>query len=280
MEDTEEALINKIKIDRDEIWGSSSRESGKLVKEAIHHVLKTNFSEAFSEQLKEYCTQFSYNSECSNSNKYHSKIKAAFARLEGKMFLDDAWGKTVNPYLDDKPELIPLVTSIDDLYIDVFDGKPTKTWMKKLDGLMKLYCPKHIHDVTKSLLNNLLSNAEVKKNGLSYSNERRLFTLLHVFRYAAVEQDAQLVKNLATLCYAKVPYIGSISLGSANLCLEILESLDGVLGLVALNELSLELKYPANAKKNALKKLEAVAKVKGVDVDQLQDEIVPDFGLT
>jgi len=280
MEAQERDLIENIKSDIDEIGGSSSIESAKLVKEGINYLLSVPTSEEFKEVLKTYETNFSYNSECSSSQRHRSSIKAAFKRLDGVLFLDDLWGRTLNSYVEGDKRAFDFFASIDDIYLDIPTGKPTKKWLARLEELVESQGREVARDRLMDALSLLVEEKSVVKGGLAYSNEKKIFTVLNAYRGLVEESDASIVKALVLISYSKVPYIGPVSTSIGNLGLEILESMDGTAGLVSLSDLSIELKYPANAKKQALKKLESGAKKKGVSVEDLRDQLVPDFGLS
>lgn len=280
MEAQERELIENIKNDIEDICGSCTEESEKLVKAGVNYLLSNSTSEDFQKLLKTYAVNLSYNAECSDSQRHVSSIKAGFKRLEGVLFLDDIWGGVLNSYVARDKSTYKLLSAIDDIYLDIPSGKPTKEWLVRLEEVIESQGREQAKKILKEVISLLVEEKSVLKNGLFYSNEKKIFTILNAYKGIAEEIDSPDIKSLAQISYTKVPYIGPLSTPMGNLCLEILESMDGTAGLVALSDLSIELKYPANAGKLVLKRLEAGAETKGVNVEDLRDQLVPDFGLS
>ncbi|MEM7019581.1 MAG: hypothetical protein AAF512_19875 [Pseudomonadota bacterium] len=278
--DVETSLIEQMQQDTEEAVGGVSRETAKVVKATITHLLASSSSALFISTFDTYRENLRANAECTDSRRHAQAMLAAQERLEGRFFLKDAWGKALNQWVDTHSEVNDLLEPLDDLCRALPQKKPTKAWLAQLTQLLTTFTEEAVLDTIRTWLQLFIEDDEIKKDGISYANEDKLKAFLWILASKHAEQDAQLFRNLAVQCYAKVPYLGPTSSAGGNLCLQSLSELEGTQGLVHLNELSLTLKYPSNAKTLAEKRLAEVAARKGLSRDDLADLLVPDHGLS
>ena len=84
--------------------------------------------------------------------------------------------------------------------------------------------------------------------------------------------------RLAEICYKKIPNHGSKSTRVANAAVIALQNIGSDEALAQLNYLNQRIKLPS-AKKQIEKALLGVAKQRGISVGEMEEQIVPDFGL-
>jgi hypothetical protein len=168
---------------------------------------------------------------------------------------------------------------MDDIYNISPKGKPTKKWTAKVNELFSEFTEQHVLEIIRILLTFLVESDEVLKVGIWDDNERKLKQMVLILTLNKHEEDAELLRKLATVSYTKVPWEGPVSSGTGNACIQGLSELDGKQGLIHLSELTRKLKYPANAVTLAKKKLAEVAKEKDVNIQELESMVVPDYGL-
>ncbi len=276
-EQDEQALIVRISADARKSSGSCTPETPKVVEALVAHAMAGGVSPEFDAAVDEYEHQLSANVECSASWRHVQRIRAVRNRLQGIFFLEDAWGKQLNAWIESLGELPPLVPALDDLYRLAPKSKPTKKWHKQVQQLFDAYSEEAVRS---TVLHAMTLLADVgAAGGLNADNETKLRGMLMLLSVNAQESDSELLRKLAMIAYTKVPYEGPVSTSVGNLCLQLLSELPGTQGLVHLSELASQLKYPTNAVALAERRLEEAASAKGLTVNQLQSMNVPDYGL-
>lgn len=277
--ENEKHLIEEMHSDLKEICGGVSNNTSGIVDSIVNHLLRSHPSAEFLHLMKEYKDSLWANAECAASQQFFQRIRSTEKRREGIYFLEDGWGNLVKSWLENNSSEIPVVESLDDVYNDFPKGKPTKKWTGKVDNLFVRFSEVRVLYVLRSLLNILVESDEVLKKGICSDNERKLKSMVHILNHKKYEEDAELLRKLAVVSYSKIPYSGPISTGVGNVCLQALSDLDGTQGLVHLSELARKLKYPASAATLAKKRLGEAAREKGVNVQDLESMVVPDYGL-
>lgn len=277
--ENEKHLIGAMQLDLKETCGGASLDTRNIVEQIVAYLLYSDPSSEFSSMLNEYRTNLRANVECASSQRYAQRIQSAEKRREGIYFLEDTWGKLIKAWIEENSTEVSVIESLDDIYNTSPKGKPTKKWIAKIDELFSEFSEKRVLAIVRSLLNLLIESKDVLKNGICNDNERKLKPMVHVLILKKCEGDADLLRKLALVCYTKVPYEGPISTGVGNVCLQGLSELDGTQGLVHLSELARKLKYPTSAVNFAKKRLDEAAKEKGVNIQDLESMVVPDYGL-
>lgn len=272
-------LIEHIKADCAAAQGGSTRETRRIVEVAIVHYLTMDVSDAFEQALEEYRAQLKANVEDVESQRLTQRILAAMKRKQGIFFLEDKWGVRLNEWLDGHQDAVPLVESLDDLYRIAPKGKPTRKWLTSVEKVFKDYSKQAVVELLRGAITLLLETKEVASTGLCFDNEDKLRVMVLILAIGNHEEDSELLGQLAELAYNKIPGIGAVSTGVGNQCIQALAGLQGTRGVVVLSELASQLKYPKTAVGLVNKKLEEVAKEKGVTVKELQSMSVPDYGL-
>ena len=280
MAENEHALVERIKADSEESCGSCTGETKAVVGEAVSHLLSGQGSDDFLSALEEYQTQLNANEEDTNSRRHAQRIMAARKRMEGVFFLEDRWGKKLNEWIDVHKEAVPLISALDDLYRLAPKSKPTKKWRSQVDDLFERYSENAVLEFLRLGIGLLVDTGEVSVRGVCYDNEEKLKAMVLILAANRHEQDATLLRKLATVAYKKVPDLGPVSTAVGNVCLQALCDVEGMQGLVQLSELASQLKYPANAASLAQKRLEDAAKARGVSVRDLENMTIPDYGLS
>lgn len=276
--ETEKKLIEAIELDLEKTCGSSSRNTKSIVAAIIVH-LKSAPSTDFISVLDKYRTNLQANVECASSQRYYQRIYSAEERSKGIFFLDDPWGRAIKLWIQESSNDIPAMEALDDLYTSAPQGKPTKKWQKQIQELFLEFSEERIINIVRYLIGQLIEAENITKTGIWSDNERKLKAMVILLTLNKNDEDAELLRKLAIICYTKIPYEGPMSIGVGNICLQGLSELDGSQGLIYLSELSRQLKYPTNAVKFAKKRLEEAAKEKGIKVHELESIAVPDYGL-
>jgi len=207
---TEAELTQSITADIKEICGGSSLESKAIVKAIATH-LRQDPSEAFVSLADQYRIELSYNAECASSQKFSQRIRAAIIRNDGVYFLEDAWGKAVESWLEDNPAEQPLMEALDDLYSAAGEGKPTKKWLKQSDELLASFPDQQALTTVRTIVDLLLHAKEAKKYGIKGDNERKLRVMVLFLSLYTSAAEADFWKALTILCYDKIPYVGPVS---------------------------------------------------------------------
>lgn len=277
--ENEKILTEAIQADIQEACGGASYDTEDIVNKIVVYLHDNGPSSEFSSLLEKYREELFANVEDNGSQELAQRILAAEKRREEIYFLEDSWGKLIKSWLDENADEKLVCKSLDDIYNIAPKGKPTKKWTSRIENVFSEYSKSRVLSVIRTQLNILVESKDVLEKGLCMDNERKLKPMILILTINKCEEDAELLKKLALVCYTKVPCVGPISTGVGNLCLKGLSELDGKQGLIFLSELSRKLKYPTNAADFAKKRLAESAKEKGFSVQDLESMIVPDYGL-
>lgn len=276
---SEQSIIEAIQLDIRETCGGASLKTQKIVTTTIKHLRDSDPSSEFLSLSQEYRKQLNRNVECSSSQQLAQRIQSAEKRREGVYFLEDAWGKLVKHWLDENPNEAPIVASLDDIYSIAPAGKPTKKWISELAEIFSKHSEYQVLNVIRTHIALLIESKDIPSKAICVDNERKLKIMVSILATRKNEEDARILKNLASICYTKIPNHGPISIGAGNICLQGLSELDGRQGLIYLSELARTIKYPTSAADFANKRLAAAANVKGLSIKDLENMTVPDYGL-
>ena len=278
--ETEQALIEKIKIDHDEACGDCTRDTGKIVKAAAEHVRNNGLSGEFESVLEDYQKQLCANVESNSSRRHAQRIRAILLKQQGIYFLDDKWGEVLNQWIESNGDKLAFISALDDLLRVAPKSKPTKKWRDQVNGLLEQYSAEAVLGFIRQAIKLLLEPAEIAAGGIYYDNEDKLRAMVHLLTLDPDDSDSPMLRRLATAAYQKVPYEGPVSTSVGNVCVNALCDSPGPEGLVQLAELAAELKYPSNAMWLVEKKLEEAAAARGTTLQELQNLAVPDHGLS
>lgn len=276
---SEQNIIDAIQLDFRETCGSASLKTQNIVNAIVKHLRNSDPSSEFLSLSQEYRKQLNRNVECSSSQQFAQRIQSAEKRREGVYFLEDSWGKLVKHWLDENANEAPVVASLDYIYSIAPSGKPTKKWISELTELFSKYSEYQVLNVIRSQIALLVESKDILSKGICVDNERKLKIMASILAIRKNEKDAQILNKLALTCYTKIPNHGPISIGVGNICLQSLSELDGHQGLVYLSELARTIKYPTSAADFANKRLAAAANGRGLSMKDLENMIVPDYGL-
>lgn len=276
----EAALIDEIRTDCRESSGSCGRETDGIVTRAISHLISGNGSSDFEAALEEYRDQLHCNVEDASSQRNHQRIRAGQMRTQGIFFLDDAWGRLLTDWIAANEDMLPVVVALDDTFRLAPKAKPTKKWASCVQALFEEHSEDAVLGVIRTWIGILIDADQVRSRGICYDSEQKLRAMVLILSANRHEEDGLLLRRLAERVYAKIPDHGPMSSAVGNACLQALSELSGTLGLIQLNELASQLKYPTNAADLAEKKLAEAAGQRGIDVGDLQDMAIPDHGLS
>lgn len=278
--ETEQVVISRIKIDHNQSSGGCTRDTGKIVKAAAEHVLENGLSAELESVLDDYERQLSANVEDNTSWRHAQSIRAIKLKLQGIYFLDDKWGEALNQWIESQGDKLPFLSDLDDLSRLAPKAKATKKWRGQVEAFFEDYGSNDVLDFIRQAINLLLEPAEIAAGGIYFDNEDKLGAMVHILTLDRDDADSPMLRRLANAAYQKVPYKGPVSTSVGNLCVNALCDSPGPQGLVQLAELAAELKYPNNAVFLVGKKLEETAEAKGATVQELQNQAVPDHGLS
>ncbi len=278
--ETEQELISKIKIDHEECSGSCTRDTGKIVKAAADYVLENGMSAELESVLDDYERQLSANVEDNSSWRHAQRIRAVKLKLQGIYFLDDKWGEALNQWIESQGDELPFLADLDDLSRLAPKAKATKKWRGQVEALFEKHGTDNVLAFIRQAIKLLLEPAEIAAGGIYFDNEDKLGAMVHILALDMDDADSPLLRRLATAAYQKVPYKGAVSTSVGNLCVNTLFDSPGPQGLVQLAELAAGLKYPGNAVFLVGKKLEEAAASRGTTVQELQNQAIPDHGLS
>lgn len=278
--ENEQALIAKIKIDHDQSSGSCTRDTGKIVKVVAEHLLENGLSAELESVLDDYERQLSANVEDNASWRHAQRIRAIKLKLQGIYFLDDKWGEALNQWIESQGDKLPFLPDMDDLYRLAPKTKATRKWRGQVEALFEEYGSDDVLVFIRQAINLLLEPAEIAAGGIYFDNEDKLGAMMHILTLGMDDADSPMLRRLATAAYQKVPYKGPVSTLVGNLCVNALCDSPGPQGLVQLAELAAGLKYPNNAVFLVGKKLKEAAEARGTTVQELQNQAVPDHGLS
>ena len=278
--ETEQVVISRIKIDHNQSSGGCTRDTGKIVKAAAEHVLENGLSAELESVLDDYERQLSANVEDNTSWRHAQSIRAIKLKLQCIYFLDDKWGEALNQWIETQGDNLPFLSDLDDLFRLAPKTRATKKWRDQVEGLFEEYGADEVLGFIRQAINMLLEPAEISAGGVYFDNQDKLKAMVHILTLDMDDADSPMLRRLATAAYQKVPYEGPVSTSLGNLCVTVLCESPGPQGLVQLSELAVGLKYPNNAVFLVGKKLEEAAAARGTTVQELQNQAIPDHGLS
>lgn len=152
---------------------------------------------------------------------------------------------------------------------DAFDkSKPTKTWLN--EGAEHAKRVSGLWDQLSTWLEQEVPDPAEPDMSLD---------LLKSLIWLAPPEMAPQIGRFCQVCFKKVPWIGPRSVKLGNACLLALEGMgDSIAAVAELSRLSRDIKY-ASARDQIIKRMGRVAKSAGIDVAELEDRSLPDFGL-
>ncbi|GGA33680.1 DUF4132 domain-containing protein [Neptunicoccus cionae] len=176
-----------------------------------------------------------------------------------------AFSKKLMQWVGKEPSRVALASHLN----EAFDkSKPTKTWLKEGAARTKL-----VSDLWDQL--SIWLESEVPDP----SKPDMSLDLLKSLIWLAPPEMAPQIGRFCQVCFKKVPQIGARSIKLGNACLLALEGMGTNFAAVAeLSRLLRDIKY-ASVRDQIAQRLARVAKSAGLDVTELEDRSLPDFGL-
>lgn len=176
-----------------------------------------------------------------------------------------AFSRKFMQWVGTEPSRVALASHLN----EAFDkSKPTKTWLN--EGTTRAKLVDDLWDQLSTWLENEVPDPEVPDLSLD---------LLKSLIWLAPPEVAPKIGRFCQVCFKKIPQIGARSIKLGNACLLALEGMGAnSIAVAELSRLSRDIKY-ASVRDQIAKRLNRVAEAAGVDVAELEDRSLPDFGL-